>query len=625
MSHRPHSASRRARFSGFEIDLHTGEVSRQGRRIRLPDKPFQVLVSLLERPGQLVTREELRQRLWSDDTFVDFDNNLNAMVSRLREALNDSARGPRFIETIPRKGYRFVGPPPVWEGEDPAGGSSPARRRWWSAVAGAAAIAAVATTALLLRLPGVGSREEPAPEAGRRMLAVLPFENLSDDPGQEFLADGLTEELLTRLGSAAPQRLGVIARTSVRRYKSSEKTIGEIGEELGVAYVVEGSVRVQGERLRIAAQLIRVSDQTHLWAESYDRGTSDLLEIQNDIAIQVTLAILPRLLPSDPEGPTERVDAFREYLEGLHHLARNDVEAARRAARHFEAATALDPGYARAWAALAKARSFTWFGAASPEEAEGISEQARAAGMTALELDPSLTEAYVALAFRRLYHRWDPDGALKALDPALEGPPSSAEAQRLAAAAYSATARHDEALGAVAEALILDPRSPSTETARGWYLLFAGRPADAEESCRVALDGSPEDPSAARCLYQALLRTGQGGEAVRVLGRLLMRTGVPRERFQDLDPQDPARAIPDLERIRLEQIFSRGADDPAAPFDAAVAFAALGETDRAFSALEGALEGRDSRLLYLNVDPRFDPLRQDPRFPKLLRRISPPG
>lgn len=628
MGDRRHEASQWARFGGFEIDLRTGELSRQGRGIRLADKPFQVLVSLLERPGELVTRDELRERLWSDDTFVDFDNNLNAAVSRLREALNDSAQGPRFVETIPRKGYRFVGPPPQWDGAAAAEpGSAPGGRRW-PAVALLAAVAVAAAAMLLVLRRDQPQGEQPSPATGRILLAVLPFENLSTEPHREYLADGLTEELLTRLGGLAPERLGVIARTSVRRYKNTEKTIEEIGRELGIDFVVQGSVRIQGEQLRVTAQLIRVSDQTHVWTESYDRQAQDLLEIQHDIATRVASAILPRLLPPDPgqaaRPGTESVEAYEEYLQGLYELAADDVAASRRAAERFERAVALDASFARAWAALARARNDVWFGSEKPEEAKQISEQARAAARRALELDPALTEAYVALAFSRLYHDWDAASAVEALGPALEASPSSVEARRLAAAAFSALARHDEALAAAAEALVLDPASPMSGKALGWYYLFAGRPAEAEASCRRVLEHSPEDPGASECLYQALLRNGKGSEAVRIQGRRLLREGVPQERFESVDPEDPAQAIPELERIRLEHIFAEREDDPGAPFDAAVAFTRLGEIDRAFSGLEMAFARRDARLLFLRVDPRFDALREDPRFEDLLGRVTAP-
>jgi len=628
---RRHDLSQWVRFGGFEVDLRTGELTRQGRRLHLTDKPFQVLISLLERPGELVTREELRRRLWSDDTFVDFDNNLNAAVSRLREALNDSAQGPRFVETIPRKGYRFVGPPPVWDSPDSAGSSTETvgRQRPWVTILAILGAAVLATAALVwIRSEPEGKPlDPPTPPIRREMLAVLPFENLSDDPRNDYLADGLTEELLTQLGATAPERLGVIARTSVRRYKKTEKSIEEIGGELGVDFVVEGSVRVEGERLRVSAQLIRVSDQTHLWAESYEDGTADLLEIQRTIAERVTTAILPKLLLADPEqaanAQPQGLEALKEYLQGLGHLGETDAEASFRAERRLERAIALDPSHARSWAALAMAQNYNWFAAESSDERKRISEQARSTARKALELDPSLAEGHVALAFSHLYHDWNAPGATEVLDPVLERSRNSAEAHRLAAAALSALRRHDEALVEAAEVLVLDPASPRSGAALGWHYLFAGRWADAETTCREVLEHSAEHSRAGECLYQALLRTGKEAEAVVVLGRSLIREGVPQERFQELDPEDPPHAIPELERIRLEHIFSQRQEDPAAAFDAATAFARLGEIDRTFAALEMALEERDTRLLYLAVDPRFEALRDDHRFGEMLVRTAP--
>ena len=639
MSDRRSETSEWARFGGFELNLRTGELTRQGGRIRLTDKPFEVLVSLLERSGELVTREELQQRLWGDDTFVDFDNNLNATVSRLREALNDSAQGPRFIETIPRKGYRYVGPPPAWggapeghEGVDPVPPAERGGRRAGLGLSiGLLAVAAVVLV-LAMRWGGGETRgpesEESPPPAARLMLAVLPFENLSEDPHQEYLADGLTEELLTRLGGIAPERLGVIARTSVRRYKGTEKTIGEIGDELGVDYVVEGSVRVQGERVRVNAQLIRVSDQTHVWAEAYEHGTEDLLAIQNDIAVQVSAAVLPRvLLPEESRpagGGTLDPEAFDEFLQGLFDLAQDDIEPSRRAIEHFEAALEADPGFARAWVGLAEARNLVFFGAETDEERQRLSSEAREAVSRALELDPSLVEAYVALAFAELYHDFDPAGASAALERPLEAAPNSAFALQLAAAAFAAQARHEEALAAAAEGLVLDPRSSRAGALLGWYQLFAGKPAAAGATCQEVLERDPESRYASECLYQAQLEGGKGSEAVRTLGTRLIAEGVEQERFATVDPDDPAVAIPEVERIRLEHIFSRRSEDPSAAFDAATAFARLGEVDRAFSALEMALEARDARLLYLAVDPRFEALASDARLEELRRRLTSP-
>ena len=636
VSNRRQGESRWARFGGFEVELRTGELSRQGRTLRLADKPFQVLATLIERPGELVTREELRDRLWSDDTFVDFDNNLNAAVSRLREALNDSPQGPRFIETIPRKGYRFVGPPPQWDGVEVAETAAPApdpvpvlgvKRRRIGGLLGLAALAAVAVVLWVLRSDEVPP-EEPDAATGRGMLAVLPFENLSDNPERQYLADGMTEELLTRLAVMAPERLGVIARTSVRRYRNTEKTIEEISDELGVDFVIEGSVRAHEERLRITVQLIRATDQTHMWAQSYDREALDLLGIQDEIAIRAAEAIVPQLIlpvaaSADTASP-KSAEAFDAYLEGLHELAKNDVASSRRAARHFERALALEPDYARCWLALAQARNVVWFGAETPEEAERMAEEARAAALRALQLSPSLSEAYAALAFSRFYHAWDADGAAQALSPALEGASSSAEALELAVGVFSALARHDEATAAAAELLVLDPASPSSAELTGWSYLFARRPSEAEKTCRAVLEQHPGRASADGCLYQALLATGRLSEAAQLLAARLSREGVPEERFQDVDANDSAQAIRELERIRLEGIFARPDSDVGAPFDAAVSLVALGDLDMAFGALDMALDRRDSRLLYLAVDPRFDALRTESRFAELQLKVITP-
>lgn len=238
--HQPVRSPRLIRFGVFEVDLRAGELRKGGFKIRFQEQPFQVLVSLLENPNEVVTREELRQKLWPADTFVDFDHGLNKAINKIREALGDSAHNPRFIETVARRGYRFI---------------APSKNIGW-----------------------------PSPPSGKIMLAVLPFENLSNDPEQEYFADGLTEEMITRLGGLHPARLGVIARTSAMRYKHAGEDIAQIGKQLGVDYVLEGSVRRVAKRVRIAAQLIQVRDRTHLWAESYEREDAEFFTIQREVS-----------------------------------------------------------------------------------------------------------------------------------------------------------------------------------------------------------------------------------------------------------------------------------------------------------------------------------------------------
>ncbi|HEY7516241.1 MAG TPA: winged helix-turn-helix domain-containing protein, partial [Vicinamibacteria bacterium] len=396
-------AARALRFGAFELDLQSGELRRSGVLVHLQQQPAKVLVLLARRSGELVTREEIQREVWGG-TFVDFEQGLNFCVKQIRAALGDQADTPRYLETLPRRGYRFLAPverivdsrepseSPVGEGPLPGGPAQSART--WAAWG----------TGLLLLLLGALVLFRPAPPPARAMLAVLPFENLSPDPAHDFFSDGLTEELITQLARLQPERLGVIARTSANVYKKAPKPVEEVGRELGVDYVIEGSVRREGDRLKVTAQLIRVKDQTHVWAESYERRLADSLSIQDDLARRVVQALQSRLLDAPPSAPARNgpdPSAYDAYLKGRYQLASRRPLGTGSAAllegvAAFEEAVRLDSGYAAAWAGLASALvSLVDEGARSP--AEGFAP-ARAAAEKALDLDGDLAEAHVTLA-----------------------------------------------------------------------------------------------------------------------------------------------------------------------------------------------------------------------------------
>src|SRR5574339_700206 len=373
------------RFGLFEVDERRGEIRKQGLRLRLRGRPFDILLILLERPGELVSRDDLRARLWPADTFVDFDHGVNTSVNRLREVLGDSAENPRFIETVPMKGYRFIAPvdvltirdpvtrspeaPPSLEtapaaveparpgsdpsaierpGSDPYGTTVVPRKRWLLVGVAAGVVTVVLT--VWLTLP----RFVATPVTQMR-LAVLPFENLSGDPDQEFLSDGFTEELIAELGALQPDRLGVIARTTSMRYKATSKDVGQIRSELGVDYVLEGSVRRADDRLRITAQLVETKTQTHLWAQSYDRHASDVIGIQTDVAMAIAKSLGPTLSGRGAitsHAPPSSFAAYEHTLRGRFFREQATEASTRKAIEHFERAISADPTYAPAYAGL---------------------------------------------------------------------------------------------------------------------------------------------------------------------------------------------------------------------------------------------------------------------------------
>jgi TolB-like protein/DNA-binding winged helix-turn-helix (wHTH) protein len=357
------------RFGPFAADLRAGEVHKHGTKLRLHGQPVQVLGLLLERPGDVVTREELRARLWDSETFVDFEHGLHAAVNKLRVALNDAADHPRFIETIPRRGYRFIGTIESSEQSPEAPSLTAEARRepasapplippppiapsfsWHRASPVAYALAILLLLALVAVLWSYRATTDSASGSDSRlMLAVLPFENLSTDAEQEYFSDGLTEELITGLGQLDAARLGVIARTSVMGYKRTTKRVREISGELGVDYVLEGTVRRADARIRVAAQLIRAGDETHVWAGSYDRTPGDLLSIQIEMARAVAGELQLRLPGADRRGPTSRRpitwEAHESVLRGRHFLEQRTAHGNRLAREYFERAIALEPTY----------------------------------------------------------------------------------------------------------------------------------------------------------------------------------------------------------------------------------------------------------------------------------------
>src|SRR5450432_1614075 len=411
----PASSSRRVRSGLFEIDLSSGEVHKGGRKVPLQEQPFRVLAMLLDRPGEVVTREDLQTRLWPADTYVGFDEGLNTAIRKLRLAFGDSADNPRFIETVPRRGYRFIAPvsepPPMEDAAKNATAVSarapaPAEVDQAAVVPGPAAEVPaprwpprtlVAAAALGVVVAGVAyvlrSRPAAVPAAAKRtMLAILPFQNLSNDPAQEYFSDGLTEETITDLGQLSPEHLGVVARTSAMAYKHTDKTVSQIGRELGVDYILEGSVRREGSKARVSAQLIRVSDQTHLWAQNYDRDLQDLLQIENElgtaIARQVQVNLTSQQIVDLSKMRTVNPEAYDLYLKGRFYWNERNPAAIKESIGYFQRATALDPDFALAYVGLADAYNIgNILGAYSPKESLPA---AKVAATKALALDPSL-------------------------------------------------------------------------------------------------------------------------------------------------------------------------------------------------------------------------------------------
>ena len=508
-------APRGYKFGVFEVECPAAELRREGSLVRLRGMPFDVLVFLLQRSGELVTRDELRQHLWDAETFVDFDHGLNAAMNRLRSALGDTAENPRFIQTLPRKGYRFIAPVEVVRAPLPAepladvaavvppASQAPglpsrlrppqAMPRWLMPVAVSALAVLVATGVWL----AAGSRVTRASaHPGRPMIAVLPFQNLSGSPEQDYFSDGFTEELIAQLGGLNPDALGVIARSTVARYRDGRQSVDEIGRALDVQYVLEGSVRRAGEQVRITAQLIDVTSQTQLWAESYDHDVRDVLLTQRDVAMRVADSLTMSVLRVTPVRRMPSPEAYDATLRGwsLRQLA---TEASlTRAREYFEQAIALDPTYAPAHAGLAD----VYVVLAGPgwefDRPRDLLPKALAAAQRAVDLDPRLPDGYAVRGMSRLWLEGDLKGAEDDLRHAITLNASYAMAHRYLSTVLVVTGRAVEAVAAARRALQLDPLSPASGTTVAYRLYYAGDFAGALREFERAIEFAPDYASA---------------------------------------------------------------------------------------------------------------------------------
>lgn len=582
------------RFGIFEVDLRARELRKGGIRIRLQDQPFEILAVMLERPGEMVTRDELRQRLWPAGTFVDFDHSLNAAVKRLRAALGDDADNPRFVETLHRRGYRFIA---AVESE-----GQPVRN--------------------LQVVPPPATK--PANHMVSFRLVVLPFANLSNDPTQEYFSDGLTEEMITQIGRLCPGRLRVIARTSSMLFKRSAKSASEIGRELSADYLLEGSVRGEGDRIRITAQLIETRTEVHLWAETYDRSLGETLNLQTDVAAHIARSLAMELVPDQVDvlgrATPRRTEAYQAYLKGRYHWNRGMLEGVLSAISYYERALDLDPGFAAAHSALARARIA--LANVSKEPGRGLLEQARGSAVRAIEIDPGISDAHLALAEIRRTLEWNWRTAEDEYRTAIALSPSCESAHRFYAHFLAAMSRFGEAKAEADRACDVDPFCLVVTTSAAWVRYAAGELETAIDRSRHVLDMDAGYMPARRMLGAALVAAGKPDEAVAELTAAVGPAGDDRISLAWLahakalaGERDEAHAI----AAKLDA-DARTAYVPA--YHLALAHTGLGNRDAAFALLEKACADREPAVINLKVESRFEPLRRDPRFGALLQRLN---
>jgi TolB-like protein/DNA-binding winged helix-turn-helix (wHTH) protein/Tfp pilus assembly protein PilF len=637
------------RFGTYEICFQSGELRKAGLRVRVQQQPMKLLEILLERPGVVVTREELRSRVWTEESFGDFDQAVNIAIAKLRSALGDSAENPRFIETLPKRGYRFIADVSVVDAdarpkraESSAGdlpgsqekktdpgheiqgarlAADPKRRLW-------PALRVIVAFALVLSLPVLAVwlfRSRGRAPAGIRSLAVLPLDNLSGDASQNYFADGMTDELITDLAQISALR--VISRTSVMVYKGARKPLPQIARELNVDAVVEGTVLRSGDQVRITAQLIEASTDRHLWSQSYEGELRDTLALQNRVARAIADQIRINLTPQEQAAlknvTVVNAQAYESYLKGRYFWNKRTADGLKVALAYFNQAIEEDPKYAKAYSGLADTYALLgdWqYAVMSPKEAF---PKAKAAALKALELDSALGEAHNSLAFVLDGFDWDLDSGGKEFRRAIELNPGYATAHHWYAWHLSLLGRYDEAIAEMRKAENLDPLSLIINADLAELLLLAHSYDESIRQSRKTIEMDPNFALAHNQLAQAYLQKHMYDEAIAELQKAVqLSAGSPtcianlaRAYVASGKRSEGVKLLGDLKK-RSNPGYSNASE-------IAMIYASLGDRDQAINWLEKGYEERFNPGVLLR--PGFDPLRSDLRFQNLVRRVGLPG
>jgi TolB-like protein/DNA-binding winged helix-turn-helix (wHTH) protein/Tfp pilus assembly protein PilF len=638
----------------FEIDFGVGRLRRSGRTLKVERIPMEILLLLVQQRGELVSREQIVEKIWGKDVYLDTDNSINGAIRKIRQVLKDDPEEPRFIQTISGKGYRFVAPvepviAPVLYPDAQAdlvadvpqapirgyAASFPRQRRR------VVAVSIFATTIVLILILALGIylrssklNTQPSYSGGRIMLAVLPFENLTGDAGQEYFSDGMTEEMITQLGRLDPDHMGVIARTSVMHYKHSQEELQQIARELGVGYVLEGSVRSDADKVRITAQLIQMKDQTHLWARQYDREPKDVLVVQSEIAreisgeIQTALGEHKHITPIPPETLSpQALETYNLYLKGQYSWNKRTPEGFREAIDYFQQATVTDPNYARAYAGLAA--TYALMGGYNGAPGAAFASRARAAAQRALELDDRLPEAHAALALIVQNHDYDWPTSEKEFKKALELNPNYATGHQWYAEHLAWLGRFDEALGESERALQLDPLSPIIAADNGAILYYSRQYDRAIAQFTAVREVEPFFARAA-LIYYAYAQKGMFAEAQAVIDQYAEAEGRLEKQNRSGNPWTYANLAYIYGRSgqqakanqQLTKLLDMNRLQSLDPIVFVTAYLGTGNNDQAMAWLEKAYAQHSNSLTGLKVDPIYDPLRSDPRFQNLLRHVG---
>jgi len=641
------------RFGTYEVSLHSGEVRKSGLRIRVQQQPMKLLEILLERRGEVVSREELRGRVWTNESFGDFDQALNIAIAKLRTALDDSAENPRFIETLPKRGYRFIADVSVVDVDvppkkpQPSAGNLPEsqeqetigtgrevqadrltiepaalKRRLWPTRR------VIFALALVLGLPILAVwlfRSRGRAPTGIRSLAVLPLESLSGDASQGYFADGMTDELITDLSQISALR--VISRTSVMVYKGARKPLPQIARELNVDAVVEGTVLRSGDQVRITAQLIEASTDKHLWSQSYEGELRDTLALQNRVAAAIADQIRINLTPQEQAAlknvKVVNPEAYESYLKGRYFWNKRTADGLKVALAYFNQATGEDPKYPQAYSGLADTYALLgdWqYAVMTPKEAF---PKAKAAAIKALELDSALGEAHNSLAFILDGFDWDLDSGGKEFQRAIELNPGYATAHHWYAWHLSLLGRYDEAIAEMRKAENLDPLSLIINADLAELLVLAHSYDESIQQSRKTIEMDPNFALAHNQLAQAYLQKHMYDEAVAELQKAVQLSGRSPTCIANLARAYVASGKRDEAVQLLNELKKRASPGYSNAAEISMIYASFGDMDQAMNWLEKGYEERFNPGVLLR--PGFDPLRSDSRFQSLVHRIGLPG
>jgi TolB-like protein/DNA-binding winged helix-turn-helix (wHTH) protein len=635
------TTARTALFGPYALDLRSGELRKFGTKVKMGEQAFQILCVLLEAPGEMVSREDLRAKLWTSETFVDFDHGLNSAVQRLRDCLSDSAEKPRWIETVPRRGYRFVGrvewsdggPPSevvpdvnigsqdeISAGDGPfsADAETPEAPGRASVFGWRSVLLVVASLALFLAAFLTIKLIRDARPAGRatliRSLAVLPLENLSGDPAQEYFSDGMTDEVITML--AKNPALRVTSRTSVMQYKRIHRPLREIARELGVDGILEGSVGRSGNRVHMTTQLIHAATDTHVWAESFDRDLSDVGALQNELAQAVAKQV--GATTSGSSSPKGHIDpqAHDAYYYGRYYWFKSEYEKSR---GYFQKAIDLQPDYAAAWSGLADSYSLAAVEENAPSAA--VMPQAEKAARKALELDDLAAEAHNSMAIVELFYRWNWAAADRESARALDLNPTLEEAHLVRSYVLRPLNRLDEALQVEKRAMELDPFSEPQALV---YILIRMRQFDAAlNEARIRSDAQPNNADLHEVLSEAYFFKGMEKESEAESERALQLAGEKDQLAEQVQVyrRGGFRAVLEW---RVDDLKRRAAKRYVSPINFADAFALLGRKEETLHYLEKSCEEREPHVVFLQSDPTYDFLHSDPRYRAIVDKMGLP-